>query len=110
MFCSKCGTLGYIQPNGSLDCQKCNQVDKGLTHIIHNSNIRIECLVTTTGEAEERTYEVIEKLKLPTTDAYYCPDCGCNDATCELRQMDQTDEPEVAFLQCQVCGHGWREA
>tara|TARA_B100000900_G_C20561932_1_gene709292 strand:- start:366 stop:698 length:333 start_codon:yes stop_codon:yes gene_type:complete len=110
MFCSSCGTLGYIQTDGSLNCQKCSHVDKDLTHITNDSKILIENLVTTTGEAELRTYAVIEKLKLPTTKAYHCPECGCNDATCELRQMDQTDEPEVAFLQCQVCGYGWREA
>ena len=38
-----------------------------------------------------------------------CPKCGGREATCELRQMDQTDEPEVAFLECQICNHGWRD-
>ena len=109
MFCSSCGALGYIQPNGALDCQRCDHVDQKVRTIAPDSEIGIESLDSSTGEPEKRCYEVIENIKLPTTNAYYCPECGCNEATCELRQMDQTDEPEVAFLQCQVCGHGWRE-
>ena len=65
---------------------------------------------STTEALPERDYSIIERLKRPTTDAHVCPHCGAREATTELRQMDQTDEPEVLFLDCMVCGKGWREA
>ncbi|MDB2333659.1 hypothetical protein N9V30_01750 [Candidatus Poseidoniales archaeon] len=111
MFCSSCGSLGYYLPNGNLQCKRCDNIDKETKQIelITGECINLSELKTSTAEPEERSYDVIMKLKLPTTDAYFCPECHGNESTCELRQMDQTDEPEVAFLECQICGHGWRE-
>ena len=28
MFCSVCGALGYFLPNGSLKCDRCDNIDK----------------------------------------------------------------------------------
>jgi len=112
MFCSKCGTLGYYRLDGRLQCNNCKQLNDSVTNVILITGEKINImnsLTTSTGELEMRTYDVIKTLKLPTTNAYYCPKCEAREATCELRQMDQTDEPEVAFLQCQVCGHRWRQ-
>ena len=85
MFCSSCGALGYIQPNGALECKRCDHVDQKVTTITPNSEIGVESLLTSTGEPEKRCYEVIEKIKLPTTNAYYCPEGGCNELV-KLRQ------------------------
>ena len=88
--------------NGVMQCSKpaCNETKVGVDKRFNS----------TTEALPERDYSVIEPLKRPTTDAHVCPNCGGREATTELRQMDQTDEPEVLFLDCMVCGKGWREA
>jgi|TARA_B110000914_G_scaffold11751_1_gene9329 DNA-directed RNA polymerase subunit M/transcription elongation factor TFIIS len=111
MFCDVCGTLGYYLLGGGLECKSCDTTDAAVKEIVLSTGERVDikkALVTSTGEPELRIFEVIERLKMPTTDTYHCPKCEARESTCELRQMDQTDEPEVAFLQCQVCWHGWR--
>ena len=102
MFCPNCGGLLTGLPvDGIVVCTKpeCNdmsvQVDKRFNSI--------------TETVPLRDYAIVEELKRPTTDSHVCPHCGGREATTELRQMDQTDEPEVLFLDCMVCGKGWRE-
>ena len=112
MFCSKCGTLGYYTPDGKLQCDKCKQINDSILNVtlITGETVDMNGSLTTSTEGTEiNNFEVIQALKLPTTNAYICPKCEAREATCELRQMDQTDEPEVAFLKCQVCGHRWRQ-
>ena len=88
--------------NGVMQCSKpdCNEAKAGVDKRFNS----------TTEALPERDYSVIEPLRRPTTDAHVCPNCGGREATTELRQMDQTDEPEVLFLDCMLCGKGWREA
>jgi len=102
MFCNVCGALLLGIPNekGVVICFEC--YDEAEPEDEHINNV-------TTLDVEKRTYDVIENIKKVTTDSYPCPKCGGRAATCELRQMDQTDEPEVAFLECQICNHGWRD-
>lgn len=102
MFCNNCGSLllGIPNKNGVVTCFECYDDAKPDEEHINNK---------TTQYVEKRTYDVIENIKKVTTDSYPCPKCGGREATCELRQMDQTDEPEVAFLECQICNHGWRD-
>lgn len=103
MFCPKCGDLLMGMPvDGVMQCTKpeCKDVKAEVD----------ERFNSTTEALPERDYSIIERLKRPTTDAHVCPHCGAREATTELRQMDQTDEPEVLFLDCMVCGKGWREA
>jgi DNA-directed RNA polymerase subunit M/transcription elongation factor TFIIS len=94
-------------------CEICCDDEVGKAEVVLiNTNKSIDLqndLITETGAPEPRKFDVIEKLKMPTTDSYECPECLAREATCELRQMDQTDEPEVAFIQCQACGFGWRQ-
>ena len=103
MFCPKCGSLlTGIPIDGKMKCAKseCKDIK---SEVDERFNSATEVL-------PERDYTVIEKLKRPTTNAHACPNCGAREATTELRQMDQTDEPEVLFLDCLACGKGWREA
>lgn len=102
MFCGVCGKLLLGIPNekGVVVCFECYEETKPEPEHLNNKTV---------SELKTRTYDVIENLKRVTTDSYPCPKCGEREATCELRQMDQTDEPEVAFLECQVCMHGWRD-
>ena len=113
MFCSKCGSLGYWLSETEFMCQVCCDNTVGNADIVLiNSKGSVDLVkdsITDTGVPEMRQYDVIEQLKMPTTDSYACPECHARKATCELRQMDQTDEPEVAFIQCQACGYGWRQ-
>ena len=113
MFCSKCGSLGYWKSETVFMCEICCDDEVGNAEVVLiNTNKSIDLvnnLITNTGIPVPRQYDVIEKLKMPTTDSYECPECLAREATCELRQMDQTDEPEVAFIQCQACGFGWRQ-
>ena len=101
MFCPKCGELLMGMPvDGVMQCSKCKD---GKADVDERFN-------STTEVLPERDYSIIESLKRPTTDAHVCPHCGARETTTELRQMDQTDEPEVLFLDCMACGKGWREA
>jgi DNA-directed RNA polymerase subunit M/transcription elongation factor TFIIS len=113
MFCSKCGSLGYWLSKTVFKCDVCcDDTVETAEIVLINTNGAVDVVkesVTDTGAPIARQYEVIEKLQMPTTDAYECPKCLARKATCELRQMDQTDEPEVAFIQCQACGYGWRQ-
>ena len=113
MFCSKCGSLGYWLSDTVFNCEVCcDNTVKSADIVLINTNGSIDLVkdsITDTGVPEVRKYDVIEQLKMPTTDAYACPECYARNATCELRQMDQTDEPEVAFIQCQSCGFGWTQ-
>jgi len=112
MFCGSCGTLGYYTPEGTLNCSKCGivaDVPQEITLVTGQKVDLKSSMKSSIMGSEMRIYAVVEKLKLPTSDAYACPECGERCATCELRQMDQTDEPEVAFLQCQACSYGWRQ-
>ena len=103
MFCPKCGGLLMgIPVDGVMQCKK-PECEEAKTEVDERFN-------STTEALPERDYAIIERLKRPTTDAHVCPQCGAREATTELRQMDQTDEPEVLFLDCVVCGKGWREA
>ena len=63
----------------------------------------------TTQFADKRTHGVIENIMKVTTDCDPCPMCGGREATCEIRQMDETYGPEVVFLEFQICNHGWRD-
>lgn len=113
MFCSKCGSLGYWKSETVFMCEKCCDDAVGEAEIVLINTTKsidiVKDLITDTGTPVLREYGVIEQLKMPTTDSYECPECLAREATCELRQMDQTDEPEVAFIQCQACGYGWRQ-
>jgi DNA-directed RNA polymerase subunit M/transcription elongation factor TFIIS len=113
MFCSKCGSLGYWLSPDVFMCNTCCDDTVELADVVLiNSKDSLDLVKASTTETKTpvmRVYDVLEKVKMPTTDAYECPKCRSREATCELRQMDQTDEPEVAFIQCQPCGHGWRE-
>lgn len=103
MFCPNCGSLMTGMPvNGKMLCGKsnCKEVSTTVDDVFNS----------TTNVLPQRDYAVIKRLKRVTTDAHACPKCGACEATTELRQMDQTDEPEVLFLDCIVCGYGWREA
>lgn len=105
MFCEGCGSLIMSIPkNGKMVCDgpKCKDIQTKLKDEFAQ--------VVVIKALDERDYSVIEKLRRPTTDAYECPQCGECEAMTELRQMDQTDEPEVLFLDCVACGFGWREA
>ena len=113
MFCGKCGSLGYWISEETFFCEKCcdDEVNTADVVLINSKEIvdLQEESITNTGIPNKREYEVITKLERPTTDAYECPKCLACKATCELRQMDQTDEPEVAFIECQACRYGWRQ-
>ena len=102
MFCPNCGALLMGLPvDGVLTCTKpqCNDV-----------SIQVDERFNSITEAVPlRDFAIVEELKRPTTDSHVCPHCGGREATTELRQMDQTDEPEVLFLECMLCGKGWRE-
>ena len=50
MFCSSCGALGYIQPNGALECQRCDHVDQKVTTITPDSEIGVEYLYLSVKE------------------------------------------------------------
>lgn len=90
--------------NGAMQCEReaCAGTETVLQDEFANSSV--------TEALPMRDYTVIRRLERPTTDAYECPKCKAREATTELRQMDQTDEPEVLFLECMACGYGWREA
>ena len=103
MFCPKCGSLlTGIPIDGEMKCSK-SECKDAKADVDERFNSATEVL-------PKRDYAVIKDLKRPTTDAHVCPHCGAREATTELRQMDQTDEPEVLFLDCLACGKGWREA
>ena len=103
MFCPKCGSLLTGMPiDDVMECSK-SECKGANAEVDERFNSTVEAL-------PERDYSVIVNLKRPTTDAHVCPYCNAREATTELRQMDQTDEPEVLFLDCLVCGKGWREA
>lgn len=103
MFCPKCGSLLTGMPvNGEMLCKK-SDCKNGITTVDESFN-------STTEVLPKRDYSVVERLKRVTTNSHVCPKCGGCEATSELRQMDQTDEPEVLFLDCLICGYGWREA
>jgi DNA-directed RNA polymerase subunit M/transcription elongation factor TFIIS len=105
MFCEGCGSLLLSIPvDGAMQCGKEACAGKETTLENHFTKSSM------TEALPMRDYTVISRLQRPTTDAYECPKCRARKATTELRQMDQTDEPEVLFLECMGCGHGWREA
>lgn len=105
MFCEHCGCLLLSMPvNGAMRCEK--KACAGKATVLHDRF----AASTVTEALPKRDYTVIPRLERPTTDAYECPKCKAREATSELRQMDQTDEPEVLFLECTACGYGWREA
>jgi len=113
MFCSHCGSLGYWITTEVFMCNTCcDDTVEQADIVLINSQKSLDLVkesTTETGAPIRRVYDVVEKVKMPTTDAYECPKCRACEATCELRQMDQTDEPEVAFIECQACGYGWRQ-
>jgi|TARA_B110000211_G_scaffold234413_1_gene303963 DNA-directed RNA polymerase subunit M/transcription elongation factor TFIIS len=113
MFCGKCGSLGYWLNKETFFCDKCCDDEIATADVIlinTKGTIDVQNKSTThTGMQGKREYEVVKEVERPTTDAYECPKCLARKATCELRQMDQTDEPEVAFIHCQACGYGWRQ-
>ena len=91
MFCPKCGSLlTGIPIDGEMKCSK-SECKDAKADVDERFNSATEVL-------PKRDYAVIKDLKRPTTDAHVCPHCGAREATTELRQMDQTDEPEVLFL------------
>ena len=99
MFCPNCGALLMGLPvDGVLTCTKpqCNDV-----------TIQVDERFNSITEAVHTRLRHCRGVEGPTTDSHVCPHCGGREATTELRQMDQTDEPEVLLNACG--GKGWRE-
>ena len=101
MFCNICGSLGYPNSKGIIQCDNCFEETQ--------TEGEMKSCITITKSTGVRNYEVIREVERPSTSAYCCPNCSARNAVVELRQMDQTDEPEVAFIDCLDCGYGWRE-
>ena len=113
MFCGKCGSLGFPDSDGIIACQPCGKSNKMAEEITLDNGSTVSMVEVkdfhVADEACERPIIVGDGRLRAVNTSYYCPKCGENETWTELRQMDQTDEPEVLFLTCKPCGHGWRD-
>jgi DNA-directed RNA polymerase subunit M/transcription elongation factor TFIIS len=117
MFCPKCGRLSLPDAAGHISCpEPCDYSGPMKKNVKTESRGSVNLVDSTSRiEASELRHltETIDDGDIHrgvlTNGMHVCPKCECNEVYSFLRQMDQTDEPEVAFLECKVCCHGWRD-
>jgi len=121
MFCVNCGALhmpkgrgsgGVINPN---ECEKCGQAD-GLEESVKTEMGEVKMREIRSSDASNDLSHLSKSDSGITISRKFlkgieCPKCGKEMATSQLRQMDQSDEPQERFLICNStgCGKVWRD-
>jgi len=112
LFCNKCGSLGYINEKGKVDCQKC-KISSDCEDIVTETGIINPEKIRAKTEVNDLTRLTvshnINTLNMTFIADLKCVFCKDEKITSELRQMDQSDEPEERFLICHSCGKVWRD-
>ena len=113
LFCPKCGTLGFPNKDGVIDCSKCGSKEEMEQEIKTDTGAVNMNDIGSSDEPNDLSHlsTPVDSIntKLIFTPGAVCMFCGESTVTSELRQMDQSDEPEVRFLICHSCGKVWRD-
>ena len=121
MFCLNCGALhmpkgrgtgGEINPS---ECEKCGQTD-GVEESVKTEmgDVKISEIRSSDASADLSHLSKADdgiSIARKFLKGVECPKCGKEMATSQLRQMDQSDEPQERFLICNStgCGKVWRD-
>lgn len=112
IFCDNCGALGYANEDGEIDCAKCKLTSLS-SEIVTETGVIDPRKISSKTQASDLTRLTmtnnIAKLRKNFIQDIDCIYCQENTVTSELRQMDQSDEPEERFLICHSCGKSWRD-
>lgn len=113
LFCSKCGTLGFPNKDGVIDCSKCGSKKEIEQEVETDTGVVSMRDVSSSDEPDDLSHLSTPVDSTNSILAFIrgsiCMFCGESTVTSELRQMDQSDEPEVRFLICHSCGKVWRD-
>jgi DNA-directed RNA polymerase subunit M/transcription elongation factor TFIIS len=112
IFCQKCGALGYLNKDGKVHCRTC-QLTSDCVDIVTETGVINPKEIISESQASDLSRLTISnksnKFKLKFSSELICKFCKEKKITTQLRQMDQSDEPEVRFLICNGCGKTWRD-
>ena len=112
IFCQKCGALGFLNKDGKVHCRTC-QLTSDCVDIVTETGVINPKEINFKSEASNlsrfSSNLSTNNFKLKFSPGLSCKFCGEEKITTQLRQMDQSDEPEVRFLICHSCGKSWRD-
>ena len=110
LFCPKCGTLGFPDKDGVIDCSKCGSKKEMEQEVETDTGVVNMNDIGSSDEPNDLSHLSTPVGSNPIfNQGSVCMFCGESSVTSELRQMDQSDEPEVRFLICHACGKVWRD-